>query len=230
MMPRSQVLSRHGQRDRFCEIGIVDRIGRVGPEILIVARKVFKHFLQSFLHLEPAVVRADGDTSALGLARSRRGVADECDVALASQVSRQRRDQSPGADPQRGANAGGSDIVFGDESPVGEVRHGLRSILLGLNLRRVRKSGTVEASARRGGCARKCRVSDRNRGRGGGWTDSAVLLLDHHPVRSIKGSFAISFLMSRPPLLARRGDGSPQTFTKKFPIDVDSRRFRSTNL
>ncbi len=32
------------------------------------------------------------------------------------------------------------------------------------------------------------------------------LILNHHPVRSIKGSFAIFFLMSRPPLLARRGD------------------------
>ena len=33
------------------------------------------------------------------------------------------------------------------------------------------------------------------------------LTLNHHPVRSIKGSFAIFLLMSRPPLLARRGDG-----------------------
>ena len=31
------------------------------------------------------------------------------------------------------------------------------------------------------------------------------LILNHHPVRSIKGSFAIFLLMSRPPLLARRG-------------------------
>ena len=30
--------------------------------------------------------------------------------------------------------------------------------------------------------------------------------LIHHPVRSIKGSFAMFVLMSRPPLLARRGD------------------------
>jgi hypothetical protein len=29
--------------------------------------------------------------------------------------------------------------------------------------------------------------------------------LNHHPVRSIKGSFAIFLLMSRPLLLARRG-------------------------
>src|SRR5262245_29003638 len=37
------------------------------------------------------------------------------------------------------------------------------------------------------------------------------ILIDliHHPVRSIKGSFAISFLMSRPPLLARRGNARP---------------------
>ena len=34
----------------------------------------------------------------------------------------------------------------------------------------------------------------------------------HHPVRSIKGSFAIFFLVSRPPLLSRRGDGSPYDF------------------
>ena len=34
----------------------------------------------------------------------------------------------------------------------------------------------------------------------------------HHPVRSIKGSFAIFFLVSRPPLLPRRGDGSPYDF------------------
>ena len=32
------------------------------------------------------------------------------------------------------------------------------------------------------------------------------LILNHHPVRSIKGSFAIFLLMSRPPLLARRGN------------------------
>src|SRR5262245_4662127 len=30
--------------------------------------------------------------------------------------------------------------------------------------------------------------------------------LIHHPVRSIKGSFAMFLLMSRPPLLARRGE------------------------
>src|SRR5688572_26662160 len=34
-------------------------------------------------------------------------------------------------------------------------------------------------------------------------------ILNHHPVPSIKGSFATFFLMSRPPLLARRGDRSP---------------------
>ena len=34
-------------------------------------------------------------------------------------------------------------------------------------------------------------------------------ILNHHPVRSIKGSFAIFSLLSRPPLLARRGDRSP---------------------
>jgi hypothetical protein len=32
------------------------------------------------------------------------------------------------------------------------------------------------------------------------------LALNHHPVRSINGRFAIFLLMSRPPLLAGRGD------------------------
>ena len=48
------------------------------------------------------------------------------------------------------------------------------------------------------------------------WPDGVVaqyqkdlLKLNHHPVRSIKRSFAIFFLMSRPPLLARRGNRSP---------------------
>ena len=46
----------------------------------------------------------------------------------------------------------------------------------------------------------------------GWWLNRKSLLkLDHHPVRSINGSFAIFFLMSRPPLLARRGDGSPNS-------------------
>src|SRR5688572_9189116 len=39
--------------------------------------------------------------------------------------------------------------------------------------------------------------------------ETTLSILIHHPVRSIKGSFAIFFLMSRPPLLSRRGDRSP---------------------
>src|SRR5688572_32346878 len=39
--------------------------------------------------------------------------------------------------------------------------------------------------------------------------ETTLSILIHHPVRSIKGSFAIFFLMSRPPLLARRGVHSP---------------------
>jgi hypothetical protein len=31
-------------------------------------------------------------------------------------------------------------------------------------------------------------------------------ILNNHPVRSSKGSFAIFLLVSRPPLLSRRGD------------------------
>jgi hypothetical protein len=34
------------------------------------------------------------------------------------------------------------------------------------------------------------------------------LILNHHPVRSNKGSFAIFLWMSRPPLLAERGDAA----------------------
>jgi len=41
------------------------------------------------------------------------------------------------------------------------------------------------------------------------------LILNHHPVRSIKGSFAIFVLMSRPPLLARRGDVAVRQFLFK---------------
>jgi hypothetical protein len=41
---------------------------------------------------------------------------------------------------------------------------------------------------------------------GGSGSKHFRLILNHHPVRSIKGSFAIFLLMSRPPLLARRGD------------------------
>jgi hypothetical protein len=37
--------------------------------------------------------------------------------------------------------------------------------------------------------------------------ERSLWILIHHPVRSIRGSCAIFFLMSRPPLLARRGEG-----------------------
>jgi len=50
----------------------------------------------------------------------------------------------------------------------------------------------------------------------------------HHPVRSIKGSFAIFFLVSRPPLLARRGDGSPYDFftASMTAHDFEAERFQ----
>ena len=35
-----------------------------------------------------------------------------------------------------------------------------------------------------------------------------VLVIDHHPVRSIKGGFAPFFLLSRPPLLEEEGKSS----------------------
>ncbi len=56
--------------------------------------------------------------------------------------------------------------------------------------------------------SREAAQRPKPRKRGGGSGSSTFLLnSDNHPVRSIKGSFAISFLVSRPPLLARRGDG-----------------------
>ena len=76
--------------------------------------------------------------------------------------------------------------------------------------------GSATAPARRGGCASKKRVRSIRSGADGVVVqvqEHFRLILNHHPVRSIKGSFAIFFLMSRPPLLARRGDppnASPQ--------------------
>ena len=63
--------------------------------------------------------------------------------------------------------------------------------------------------ARRGGCASKKKVRSIRSGADGVVVQVQkhfCLILNHHPVRSIKGSFAIFLLMSRPPLLARRGD------------------------
>ena len=66
----------------------------------------------------------------------------------------------------------------------------------------------MHSLARRGGCGlKKMARSDLSA------ADGVVvqvqkqfrLILNHHPVRSIKGSFAIFLLMSRPPRLARRG-------------------------
>src|SRR5688572_12215068 len=64
---------------------------------------------------------------------------------------------------------------------------------------------------RRGGCGiRKWREATLAPQTGWWITFKNVLsILIHHPVRSFKGSFAIFFLMSRPPLLARRGVHSP---------------------
>ena len=77
----------------------------------------------------------------------------------------------------------------------------------------IRKSETKEAigarRARRGGCASKKKVRSIRSGADGVVVQVQKhfrLILIHHPVRSIKGSFAIFLLMSRPPLLARRGD------------------------
>ena len=60
--------------------------------------------------------------------------------------------------------------------------------------------------ARRGGCASRKKVRSIRSGAGGVVVQVQkhfCLILNHHPVRSIKGSFAIFLLMSRPPLLAR---------------------------
>src|SRR4030095_16539693 len=62
--------------------------------------------------------------------------------------------------------------------------------------------------AGRGGCASKeesAKPPNRRRRGGGSGSKAFLLIVNHHPVRSIKGSFAIFLLMSRPPLLARRG-------------------------
>ena len=71
------------------------------------------------------------------------------------------------------------------------------------------RTGPSPLLARRGGCASKKKVRSIRSGADGVVVQVQkvfVLTLNHHPVRSIKGSFAIFLLMSRPPLLARRGD------------------------
>src|SRR4029434_9313521 len=60
--------------------------------------------------------------------------------------------------------------------------------------------GGVAAPVRKGAKAPKW----RRRG-GGSGSKTFLLILNHHPVRSIKGGFAIFLLIMRPPLLARRG-------------------------
>jgi hypothetical protein len=55
-------------------------------------------------------------------------------------------------------------------------------------------------------------------------------ILNHHPVRSIKGSFAIFFFVSRPPLLARRGDGALLSILGRFcGLPFDGAKLRSRN-
>jgi hypothetical protein len=64
---------------------------------------------------------------------------------------------------------------------------------------------------RRGGCASKKKARSIRSGADGVVVQVQKhfrLILNHHPVRSIKGSFAIFLLMSQPPLLARRGDAA----------------------
>ena len=71
------------------------------------------------------------------------------------------------------------------------------------------RTGPSPLLARRGGCASKKKVRSIRSGADGVVVQVQKhfrLILNHHPVRSIKGSFAIFVLMSRPPLLARRGD------------------------
>ena len=70
------------------------------------------------------------------------------------------------------------------------------------------RTGPSPLLARRGGCASKKKVRSIRSGADGVVVQVQKhfrLILNHHPVRSIKGSFAIFLLMSRPPLLARRG-------------------------
>ena len=62
------------------------------------------------------------------------------------------------------------------------------------------------------------------------------LILNHHPVRSIKGSFAIFLLMSRPPLLARRACRGPPSMSLPhrvrplFPYMLESRAMLSAGI
>src|SRR5215831_8027559 len=72
-------------------------------------------------------------------------------------------------------------------------------------------SSKFPSSPRRGGCAIKKQLRS-HLSRADGVViqfQQIVFVIDHHPVRSIKGCFAPFSLLSRPPLLGEEGKGSP---------------------
>src|SRR5262245_60151313 len=66
-------------------------------------------------------------------------------------------------------------------------------------------SGTIPLLVRRGGCASNKMLRSHRSGADGVVAYDSRFGVSDHPVRSTKGGFAPFFLMSRPPLLTRRG-------------------------
>src|SRR5437763_16173778 len=78
------------------------------------------------------------------------------------------------------------------------------------------------SSPRRGGCATKKMARSHRSGADGVFaheqsykTHCEIFSLSDHPVRSFKGGFATSFLVSRPPLLTEEGN-MPQERTSNL--------------
>src|SRR6266436_3731847 len=84
--------------------------------------------------------------------------------------------------------------------------------------------GRIPLLVRRGGCGFNKKAAKPPKRPQTGWsltshdsrTHSATWFVSDHPVRSIKGGFAPFFLMSRPPLLKRRGMRPQRHFVNSF--------------
>src|SRR6266436_8838339 len=93
--------------------------------------------------------------------------------------------------------------------------------------------GRIPLLVRRGGCGFNKKAAKPPKRPQTGWsltshdsrTHSATWFVSDHPVRSIKGGFAPFFLMSRPPLLTRRGMRPDEQLANQITEVAHGKRF-----
>src|SRR5207244_10265444 len=111
----------NGECYGLSEVGVVDGVGGMRAEVLVLDAELGEEAFKSLLHFKSTMIRTNSNFPAVIDRRYRQTF--QADVALASEVGSQWSDQSPFPDPQCSADRSRADILFSGKRLLREIDH-----------------------------------------------------------------------------------------------------------